>query len=391
MRLLLLSALIFLGIGLSAQNIPVLKFIEGGTQVLGGGYQYKTQDYYMVLLGNDSAYAAINADQTVIGEVPSFNNPNRRVTCASFFMSETEITNAQYRFFLVDSLLNAEEQAALELAVKNAKKGSADAAHRAWQPLFQKAGDAGLLPDSSCWTREFVFAYNEPLVHNYFWHPAFDPYPVVGVSWVQANAYCNWLSTHVNRELARKGKPLMPNYRLPSEAEWEYAAKPKNTSPPEEIEITLYPWKGGSVRDEKGRFRANIKTDHGDYIGDNYEYTAPVKSFAANDFGLYDMAGNVSEWCIDVMRFSTKESMQMGDFQRREKLGHLPIGPQLFEAAPPTDLENVERVVKGGSWADYRYAAMTGSRTSLTQQQGGPRIGFRVAMIKMGDGSRTEL
>ncbi len=345
----------------------------------------------MVLLGNDSAYAAINADQTVIGEVPRFNNPNRRVTCASFFMSETEITNAQYRFFLVDSLLNAEEQAALELAVKNAKKGSADAAHRAWQPLFQKAGDAGLLPDSSCWTRDFVFAYNEPLVHNYLWHPAFDPYPVVGVSWVQANAYCHWLSTHVNRELARKGKPLMPNYRLPSEAEWEYAAKPKNTAPPEEIEITLYPWKGRSVRDEKGRFRANIKTDHGDYIGDNYEYTAPVKSFAANDFGLYDMAGNASEWCIDVMRFSTKESIQMGDFQGREKLGNRPIGPQLFEAATPTDLENVERVIKGGSWADYRYAAMTGSRTSLPQQQGGSRIGFRVAMIKMGDGNRTDL
>lgn len=391
MRYLLLLFALSLFSALGAQNIPTLKFIEGGTHIHGGGYQFAVKDYYLVLLGNDSTYTAMNADQTVIGEIPGFNNPERRVTCASFYMSETEITNAQYRYFLLDSLLNSEERKGLETKLKAAKKASAETKRAAWQPLIQKAGAVGLLPDSMCWARDFVFGYNDPLVKNYFWHDAFSAYPVVGVTWDQANAYCQWLTEYENRERAKQGKPLQPAYRLPTEAEWEYAAKARTL----ETETTtgvrrLYPWSGRSVLDEKGRFRANIKTDHGDYIGDNYEYTAPVKSFTANEFGLYDMAGNVSEWCLDVMRFNSRESLSDLDFQGIRNPAGRQVGPQLFQSGPENVETTEQRVVKGGSWADYKYAAMSGSRMGHGQNQSGSRIGFRVAMIKMGSPTPAE-
>ncbi|MBP6721830.1 MAG: hypothetical protein KA239_05885, partial [Bacteroidia bacterium] len=168
MRYLLLLFALSLFSALGAQNIPTLKFIEGGTHIHGGGYQFAVKDYYMVLLGNDSTYTAMNADQTVIGEVPGFNNPERQVTCSSFYMSETEVTNAQYRFFLLDSLFDSQELRALETQLKAAKKGTTETQRAIWQPLFDKAGAAGLLPDSTCWERDFVFNYNEPLVKHYF-------------------------------------------------------------------------------------------------------------------------------------------------------------------------------------------------------------------------------
>jgi sulfatase modifying factor 1 len=374
---------------LCAQNLPVMQHIEGGTRVMGGGYQYAIKDYYMVLLGGDTDYAGMNQDAIVIGEIPSENNPKRQVTIASFYMSETEVTNAQYRMFLMDSLLNPQEKAALESGLKKAKKETAEAQLALWKPLFAKAAATGLLPDTACWQRDFAFSYNGPLTKNYLWHNAFDGYPVVGVTWDQAQAYCSWLSGYVNAERIRQGKPMQPAYRLPTEAEWEYAAKPKLAATENISTNHQYPWAGWSVTNARGEFRLNIKTDHGNYSGDGYEYTAPAKSFEANDHGLYNMAGNVSEWCTDVFRFSTPEKFKSEDPAGGLRQFRNPGNQvQLLDAAATLDGKE-QRVVKGGSWADYKYAALAGSRTGLGQNQSGSRVGFRVAMIKVGNAAAT--
>jgi formylglycine-generating enzyme len=360
-----------------AQTTPNMLLIQGGTEILGGGYQFRIQDHYMVLLGGDANYTAKNDGQITIGEVPAPNNPTRQVTVHSFFLSETEVTNAQYREFLMDSLLRPTEKTALLRQLKAAQKDSAGGQRSLWKPLMEKAGAAALLPDTNCWVTDFSFASNEPLVHHYHWHPAFDAYPVVGVSWTQANAYCEWLTRHVNRQRLAEGKYAFPNYRLPTEMEWEFAGKDyrpdangTNTNP-------TYPWLGNNIVNEKGKYRANIKTGPGDYIGDGYEYTSPVRAFNPNPLGLYAMAGNVAEWCDDVFRFQS-------DVVSKPEAGPR-NGIRLFEAADESVPNEEQRVVKGGSWAEMIYAAQLGSRMGWPENRGSSRIGFRVAMTKLGN------
>lgn len=354
--------------------------IETGTRVLGGGYQFEVKDYYMLLLGGDKKFAEMTNGQVVIGEIPSENNPERQVTVHRFMLSETEITNLQYREFLIDSLLEPSEAAQLRAAIKAGSKNTTEGGRAAWQPLIAKAGAAGLLPDTACWKNDFQYAYNEPLVKHYHWHKAFDHYPVVGVNWNQAQAYCAWLTRTVNDEILRKNPKgiLQPAYRLPTEAEWEYSALPKAPTGDASGSKYIYPWRGAYVIDEKGRYRANIKPRPGSYIDDGYEYTCPVKSFEANENGLYGMAGNVSEWCEDNFVFNSEEKNSEISPMRRP-------GNSLFaveEVAPSADSEI--RVVKGGSWAEFNYGAMCGSRMPFRQTQGSSRIGFRVAQIIVG-------
>lgn len=382
MKRLLLLAPLALYWNAFSQGYPVMKTIPGGTCNLGGGFQYVVKDYYMILLGTDHGYAELTKDQIVIGEVPAENNPTLRVTVSSFYLSETEVTNAQYRMFLTDSLLSATEKATLDTRLKQTAKGDQKDGYRsAWQPLVEKAGKAGLLPDTLCWTTDFAFAYNDPLVNHYLLHSSFDSYPVVGVSWDQAQAYCAWLTRTVNADRRKRGKAPLPAYRLPTEMEWEFAAKerPKQEDADKTLYGSSYPWEDHHIQDAKGQYLANIKTDHGNYTGDNYSYTAPVRSFRPNSNGLYHMAGNVAEWCEDAFTFRNVDRMHELNPARQDM-------PRLFaEAVDDTGPYDDWRVVKGGSWADYRYAALIGSRTGQSQGRGSSRVGFRVAMIQSGE------
>lgn len=361
-----------------AQTLPELKHIAGGTATMGGyGYNYAIKDYYLVLLGQDQQYSTINDGQVVIGEVPGENVQDRRVTVASFMLAETEVTNLQYREFLLDSLLAPTEVTAFKAKLKKIPRDSAELIRKAWMPIMTLANEAAILPDTNCWASDFKYSYNEPLVRYYLWHHAFDQYPVVGVSWDQAHAYCDWLTRFTNQARLAKGKTELPAYRLPTEAEWEFAARAVEQKDENRVYSCLYPWEGRSMIDKKGNYRANIKTGHGDYIGDNYEYTAPVKTFEPNNNGLYQMAGNVSEWCEDVFIFE-QEDVQELNLHRDRNI-------RLFEAADATLPTVSQRVVKGGSWADMYYAAMSGSRMGWPQTRGGSRIGFRVAQIIAGD------
>ncbi len=271
----------------------------------------------------------------------TWDNIPRRVTVSSFYMDEIEVTNQYWRDYMhwLDMVYGD-----------------------SYPEIKNKA-----LPDTLVWREKTE--YNEPLVEYYLRHPAYSDYPVVGVNWLQCNDFCAWRTDRVNELiLVREGllvhnpqaqsdgdhftteaylagqyegekaadgvtnlNPkagsefrnvriedgvLLPRYRLPTEAEWEYAALGLIGNSFQELvtERRSYPWNGHYVRndDNGGRFfgtiRANFVRGAGDYMGtagylnDAAEITADVYAYPPNDYGLYNMAGNVSEWVMDVYR-----------------------------------------------------------------------------------------
>ena len=145
-------------------------------------------------------------------------------------------------------------------------------------------------PDTTVWVKDFNYSYNDPMHQDYFHHQSYGDYPVVGVTWGQANAFCNWRTKKKNDYLrGKKNSTSVPSFRLPTEAEWEYAARGG-------LEFATYPWGTGSTTSDRGCFLANFKPVRGNYAVDGALYTVEVQSFNANDYGLYNMSGNVSEW-----------------------------------------------------------------------------------------------
>ncbi|MBN2891840.1 MAG: SUMF1/EgtB/PvdO family nonheme iron enzyme [Bacteroidales bacterium] len=280
-----------------------------------------------------------NTEQDVMFE---WNSIRRRVTLSSYYMDQTEVTNLNYLMYL-----HWISRVFVE-----------------YPEILQNA-----LPDTLVWRDRLE--YNEPFVEYYFRHPAFQNYPVVGITWVQANEYCQWRTDRVNEKLLidagvldidpqqqgannfnteayiagqyegatkdllkdLEGNPrnarvedgiMLPRFRLPTEAEWEYAALSLiGNSETERISnYRFYPWDGHGLRNpekpNRGIFMANYVRGKGDYMGvagylnDNAAPTAPVDAYWPNDYGLYCMAGNVNEWVLDVYRPSS--SVDMGDF-----------------------------------------------------------------------------
>ena len=359
---------VFLFSSLDAQDLKYIQkqfqLIPGGTYTSGGGYQFEVNQANMMYLGFDGSYADLNKGQVAIGEVPHSNNPGKKSTVNSFYLSQKEVTNLDYREFLQYAVLDAAEREEFTEQMRNFRKNDPGQVYTHWQTLFAKADAQGLMPDTACWSTNFVYAYNKPLERTYLWHPAFNSYPVVGVSWSQANAYCEWLTALVNDARQAKGLDAQPPFRLPTEEEWEYAASGGQDF--NKTNYPVYPWEGSRVWDDKGMFLANIKADHRNYIGDNFEYTAPVASYAPGNFGLYDMAGNVSEW--------TQNSFEVRTFSEDSPIQ---VAPQQGATSGIA-----YRVVKGGSWADYRYAAEIGSRCRMDESAGHARVGFRIARSK---------
>ncbi|MCB0514839.1 MAG: SUMF1/EgtB/PvdO family nonheme iron enzyme [Bacteroidetes bacterium] len=420
-------------------SAPGMIFIEGGTFVMG------------------------NTEQDVMFE---YDNIPRRVTVSSFYMDETEVSNINYREYIYW----------LERTFNSV------------YPEYVKAA----LPDTLVWREEL--SYNEPYVEHYFRHPAYDEYPVVGVNWLQANEFCRWRTDRVNelkliesgiiefdpdqvgedhfntksyllgkyegielkgmknydptgeetRKVRFEDGIMTPDYRLPTEAEWEYAALALIGTQPAEgeeryTERRIYPWSGDGVRYTKhgknqGDILANFARGRGDYMGvagalnDNAEITAPVHSYLPNDFGLYNMAGNVSEWCLDTYRALTSQDAQDlnpfrgNNFQtldldeegapQRDSLGRIKyreytqeeIGNRLnyrksnvidyndgdeesgivYDSDVTTLVSNKSKVIKGGSWQDMAYYLSPGERRYMDEDQASATVGFRCAMIRVG-------
>jgi len=331
-------------------------------------------------------------------EMPALENNSMRrtVSVSSFYMDETEVSNVSYREFLywLQRVYGAD-----------------------YQDLIDRE-----TPDVTVWRQ--AMSYNEPYVKNYLWHAAYNEYPVVGVNWYQANDFCQWrtdrvneflliqagqlkpnatqsnedvfntesyiagqyqgtLGSHVHKDLDPNGSGtrvvkradgiFLPDYRLPTEAEWEYAAlglignnpSPENKRRRGEEVVTdrnTMPWgpknttRYGLHNQYQGEFQGNYMRGEGDVMGvagglnDNADITAPVHSFLPNAFGLYNMAGNVNEWVMDTYRpmshhdvngfrpfrgnqYTEPRLQEDGTLEEKDSTGHIP-----YRNVPSTEI-----------------------------------------------------
>lgn len=221
-------------------------------------------------------------------------------------------------------------------------------------------------PDTLVWVRDFAYSYNEPMARNYYSHPAYDDYPVVGVDWHQANAFAYWRTQLWNQYNAgEKGVYQTEDYRLPSEHEWEYAARGGRDMAP-------YPWGGYYVRNAKGCLLANFKPGRGNYPEDGGFYTVKVDAYFPNDYGLYNMAGNVSEW--------TNSAYYENAYSFLSDLNPT-ITDRVDDNANKIDKR---KVVRGGSWKDVYYFLQTSTRDFEYQDTTKAHIGFRNVLTFMG-------
>jgi gliding motility-associated lipoprotein GldK len=213
-------------------------------------------------------------------------------------------------------------------------------------------------PDTTVWIRDFSYSYNEPMHNDYFWHDAYSEYPVVGITWKQANAFCQWRTIYKNGYQKSKSARNINKFRLPSEAEWEYAARGG-------LQGATFPWGGPYAKNDRGCFMANFKPLRGDYAADQALYTVEAKSYEPNDYDLYNMAGNVSEW---VMSSYDPNSYEYSST----------INPNV------DDEENERKVVRGGSWKDVAYFLQVSSRDYEYADSARSYIGFRTVQDYMG-------
>ncbi len=217
-------------------------------------------------------------------------------------------------------------------------------------------------PDTLVWNQDYRLAYNEPMVQSYFSNVSYINYPVVGVTWEQADAFCRWRTAY----FLGYSTYAIQGYRLPTEAEWEYAARGGRR-------MARYPWGDGYTRDGNGCFLANFKPYRGGYSDDTGDRTKAVASYAPNDFGLFDMAGNVAEWTSSAYNPSANTYVQ-------------DMNPSLQYRARKSDPDVLKRkVIRGGSWKDVAYYLECGTRTYEYQYESRPYIGFRCVRSRLGE------
>lgn len=212
-----------------------------------------------------------------------------------------------------------------------------------------------IYPDTAVWVKDFSDSRNDPMRINYFSHPAFLDYPVVGVTWEQAIAFCNWRTRYKNQFLEKTTNSKRFNiapFRLPTEAEWELAAKGGK-------DVTVkYSWGTNSLVTDKGCFLANFKPKEGNYTEDRGLYTVLAKHYAPNDYGLYNMSGNVAEWTSSSYNLAKDVNVSSVNPFKNDKL-------------------TSSKIIKGGSWKDVVYFLEIGSRDFENKDTPRSYIGFR--------------
>jgi len=222
-----------------------------------------------------------------------------------------------------------------------------------------------IFPDTLAWVHDFTYSFNEPMTNMYFWHPAYDNYPVVGVSWMQATAFCVWRSQLLNSWLEHNGDAIINDFRLPTESEWEWAARGGLAESP-------YPWGGPYIRNFRGCFLGNFKPMRGSYMDDGGFHTVGVYSYNPNDYGLYCMAGNAAEWTSNAF------DEDAYDFDHD-------LNPDyLYNASVNESCVLKRKAIRGGSWKDVGYYLQNSSRSYEYQDTAKCYIGFRCVMTYLG-------
>ncbi len=230
---------------------------------------------------------------------------------------------------------------------------------------FIMEDDVQVYPDTLVWVRDFTYSFNEPWTEMYFWHPAYDDYPCVGVNWEQARAFSIWRTQLMNNYLNSKDQTWVQRYRLPTESEWEYASRGG-------LHLNMYPWGGPYTRNIEGCFIANFKNMRGNYVADGGIKTLKVGTYSPNGYGLYDMAGNVAEWTNNA-------------FDESAYSFTMSLNPDYTYRANFTDPPAMKRkVVRGGSWKDVAFYLQCGARTYEYQDSVKCYIGFRCVRSYMG-------
>ncbi|GAA0874497.1 gliding motility lipoprotein GldK [Wandonia haliotis] len=224
-------------------------------------------------------------------------------------------------------------------------------------------------PDTLCWVRDFTYSFHDPMTNMYFWHPAYDNYPVVGITWVQARAFSVWRTQLLNNWLISMGDIFVNDFRLPTEAEWERGARG-------DLDQSQYPWGGPYIRNASGCFLGNFKPMRGRYFDDGGFHTVKAYSYNPNGWGLYCMAGNVAEWCETAYDESMYEFSH--DLNTEYRYDAMDWDPPAMK----------RKVIRGGSWKDIGYYMQTGTRTYEYQDTAKSYVGFRNVMTHLGRGGR---
>jgi sulfatase modifying factor 1 len=351
-----------------------------------------------------------NSDQDVSN---TFVQRPKSISISGFYMDDTEITNNEYRQFvywvkdslahvyldhfyedpvtgdefidweydidwsdetLEDMFYQGEDRFAgkKELDVSKLEyeyewydwKAAAHDRGASARTKFIKRKKIKVYPDTMVWIRDFTYSYNEPMTRNYFWHPAFDDYPVVGVNWNMANAFCYWRTKLWNAYMTEEGV-VSEDFRLPYEHEWEYASRGGH-------DLAPFPWGGMYVRNSKGCLLANFKPGRGNYPEDGGLYTVKADAYFPNDYGLYNMAGNVAEWTSSAF------------YENAYSFIH-DLNPDIRYDAKGSDPEAYKRkVIRGGSWKDVMFFLQTGTRHWEFQDTTKSYVGFRCALTFLG-------
>lgn len=294
-------------------------------------------------------------------------DPEQREALAGMFLPENErfyrrkeidTRKLNFEYFWID-LREAARKSNREQGLKD-------------RSVFIKKDVINVYPDTLTWIHDFTYAFNEPMTNMYFWHPSYDDYPVVGVTWKQARAFCIWRTQLLNGYLASNGGTFVQDFRLPTESEWEYASRGG-------LALSPYPWGGPYIRNSRGCFLGNFKPLRGNYVDDGGFHTVKVNSYSPNDYGLYCMAGNVAEWTNNAYDESAYN------------FSH-DLNPDYQYDANENDLPALKRkVIRGGSWKDVSYYLQTGTRTYEYQDTAKSYIGFRCVMSYLGRAKGDDL
>jgi gliding motility-associated lipoprotein GldK len=408
-------------------------------------------------------YVPTGTIHTGASEQDVFNSylmPNKQVTITAFWMDETEITNNEYRQFVnwvIDSIaremvdedalfnvnddtgersINWDEELDWEEYVEELedmfypeeerfngdkqidtrklfyrymwidfKKAAAedrDKYNARDRRNFIRKERTLIYPDTLCWVRDYTYSYNEPMVRHYFNHEKYDDYPVVGVNWHQAKAFCNWRSLYKENYWRNIGNvSRTEDFRLPHEYEWEYAARGGR-------DANMYPWGGPYTRNSKGCMLANFKPLRSNYGADGGVYPVRVDSYFPNDYGLYNMAGNVAEWTkstyaeaaasfqhdlnpayeTDVSEFVHETETEEGFDEKPFEVDN--VWEQENFVQEGSSITKKRKVIRGGSWKDVAHFIQCGTRTYDYQDTSKCYIGFRTIQSYIGRSNKDK-